>query len=151
MVLQRFSGTLCVDELHLCLASDPLDDLPVGFALVGANEQHMRRFLHNLARWGLRSEVVVSDGSSLDPELLAEIWPSAQHQLCVFHLLREVLEKVLAAVRRPRRAKARPPQPAATGPPGAARTDGPGEGGVRLETLLLDRQAGGEAEPGGVA
>jgi hypothetical protein len=113
MVRQRFSGTLCVDELHLgvytlLLASDPLADLPVGFALVGANDQeHMRRFLHNLARWGLRPEVVVSDGSNLYPQLLADIWPEARQQLCVFHLLRDVLDKVLAAVRRLRRAKAR--------------------------------------------
>jgi hypothetical protein len=113
MVLERFSGTLCVDELHLgvytlLLATDPLADLPVGFALVGANDQdHMRRFLHHLALWGLRPEVVVSDGSSLYPELLGEIWPEAQHQLCVFHLLRDMLNKVLDAVRRLRRVQAR--------------------------------------------
>ena len=113
MVLERFSGTLCIDELHLgtytlLLATDPLADLPVGFALVGANDQeHMRRFLRNLARWGLRPEVVVSDGSNLYPELLAEIWPDARHQLCVFHLLRDMLDKVLTAVRRRRRAQAR--------------------------------------------
>jgi hypothetical protein len=112
-VLERFSGTLCVDELHLgsytlLLATDPLADLPVGFALVGANDQeHMRRFLSNLARWGLRPQVVVSDGSSLYPELLAEIWPNARHRLCVFHLLRDLLDKVLDAVRRLRRAQAR--------------------------------------------
>jgi hypothetical protein len=81
MVLARFSGTLCVDELHLgrytlLLATDPLADLPVGFALVGANDKdHMRRFLGNLARGGLRPEVVVSDGSALYPEVLAELWP----------------------------------------------------------------------------
>jgi hypothetical protein len=113
LVLQRFSGALCVDELHLghftlLLATDPLADLPVGFALVGANDQeHLRRFLHNLARWGLRPEVVVSDGSSLYPEVLAEVWPGARHQLCVFHLLRDVLGKVLDAVRRLRRAQVR--------------------------------------------
>ncbi|HJT77987.1 MAG TPA: transposase, partial [Gemmataceae bacterium] len=112
-VLERFSGTLCVDELHLgaytlLLATDPLADLPVGFALVGANDQeHLRRFLANLARWGLRPEVVVSDGSSLYPEVLAEVWPGARHQLCIFHLLRDVLDKVLEAVRRLRRAQAR--------------------------------------------
>jgi len=112
-VLRCFSGTLCVDELHLgcytlVLATDPLADLPVGFALVGANDHdHMRRFLANLARWGLRPTVVVSDGSRLYPELLAEVWPAARHQLCVFHLLRDVLEKVLDAVRRLRRAQAR--------------------------------------------
>lgn len=111
-VLERFSGTLCVDELHLgdytlLLASDPVADLPVGFALVGANDQeHMGRFLRHLARWGLKPEVVVSDGSNLYPELLAEIWPDAKHQLCLFHLLRDVLEKVLDAVRRLRRTQA---------------------------------------------
>jgi Transposase len=113
MVLERFSGTLCIDELHLgvytlLLATDPLADLPVGFALVGANDQdHMRRFLHHLALWGLRPEVVVSDGSSLYPEVLAEIWPEAKHQLCIFHLLRDLLDKVLDAVRRLRRTQAR--------------------------------------------
>jgi hypothetical protein len=112
MVLQRFSGTLCVDELHLgvytlLLATDPLADLPVGFALVGANDKdHMHRFLRNLARWGLRPEVVVSDGSNLYPQLVAQIWPQARHQLCVFHLLRDLLDRVLAAVRRLRRAQA---------------------------------------------
>src|SRR5262249_7503821 len=83
-------------------------DLPVGFALVGANDQeHMGRFLRNLARWGLQPQVVVSDGSSLYPALVAAIWPDAQHQLCVFHLVRDVLDKVLDAVRRLRRAPAR--------------------------------------------
>lgn len=112
MVLQRFSGTLCVDELHLggytlLLATDPLADLPVGFALVGANDsEHMGRFLRNLACWGLQPQVVVSDGSNLYPELLAQIWPNAKHQLCVFHLLRDVLNKVMEAIRRLRRAKA---------------------------------------------
>src|SRR5688500_11530578 len=38
-VLEHFSGTLCVDDLHLgrftlLLATDPLSDLPVAFALV---------------------------------------------------------------------------------------------------------------------
>ena len=58
-VLEHFSGTLCVDELHLgkttlLLATDPLNDLPVAFALVGSNDRpHMRRFLQNLKIWGL--------------------------------------------------------------------------------------------------
>ncbi len=57
-VLEHFSGTLCVDELHLgrftlLLATDPLSDLPVAFALVAANDQpHMWRFLKNLKNWG---------------------------------------------------------------------------------------------------
>lgn len=112
-VRKHFSGTLCVDELHLgcytlLLATDPLADMPVGFALVQANDQeHMSRFLRNLAGGGLQPEVVISDGSALYPELLATIWPDARHQLCVFHLLREVLDKVLDGVRRLRRGQER--------------------------------------------
>lgn len=111
--LASFSGTLCVDELHLgkhtlLLATDPLSDQVVGFALVKVNDQaHLRRFLLTLSRWGFLPSVVISDGSSLYPGVLAEVWPAAAHQLCVFHVLQDVTDKVLDAVRRLRRACAR--------------------------------------------
>src|SRR4051794_38291458 len=43
LVIAKFSGTMCIDELHLgrftlVLATDPISDLPVGFALVGRND-----------------------------------------------------------------------------------------------------------------
>jgi hypothetical protein len=104
MVLEQFSGTLCVDELHrgrftLLLATDPLGDLPVAFALVGANDHdHMRRFLQNLKTWGLEPRVVITDGSNLYPAVLAELWSEADHQLCVFHILKEINKLILDAV-----------------------------------------------------
>jgi hypothetical protein len=107
--LERFSGTLCVDELHLgkhtlLLATDPLADEIIGFALVKVNGQaHLRRFLRMLSHWGFLPEVVISDGSNLYPAVLAEVWPRAAHQLCVFHVLQDVTDKVLDAVRRLRR------------------------------------------------
>jgi transposase len=112
-VLERFSGTLCVDELHLgrntlLLATDPIQDLPVAFALVAGNDKgHMRRFLGNLKTWGLVPEVVVTDGSNLYPTILAGLWPDARHQLCVFHVLKELHKHVLDAVRRLRRGLSR--------------------------------------------
>lgn len=108
-VLEHFRGTLCVDELHLgryalLLATDPLNDLAVAFALVASNDKdHMRRFLKNLKTWGLEPEVVVTDGSDLYPAVLAELWPSARHQLCVFHVLKDLHKLVLDALRRFRR------------------------------------------------
>jgi hypothetical protein len=113
MVLERFSGTLCVDELHLgrftlLLATDPVADLPVGFALVSRNDSgHMRRFLKGLKTRGLEPKVVVTDGSTLYPAVLAELWPAARHQLCVFHLLKDLNDLILKAVRRLARATAR--------------------------------------------
>jgi transposase-like protein len=112
-VLGLFSGTLCVDELHLgrftlLLATDPLADLPVAFALVDKNDQdHMRRFLQNLLTWGLNPKVVVTDGSNLYPAVLAELWPDADHQLCVFHVIKDINRLILDAVRRLRTAMSR--------------------------------------------
>jgi hypothetical protein len=107
--LQNFSGTLCIDELHLghrtlLLATDPLGDFPVAFALVSANDQdHMARFLNNLRQHGFLPHVVVTDGSNLYPKLLAELWPNARHQLCVFHVLKDINVCVFDALRRLRR------------------------------------------------
>ncbi len=112
-VLEHFGGTLCVDELHLgrftlLLATDPLADLPVAFALVDRNDQdHMRRFLKNLKTRGLNPTVVVTDGSSLYPAVLGELWPGADHQLCVFHAIRDINKLILDAVRRLRNAMKR--------------------------------------------
>lgn len=108
--LENFSGILCIDELHLgkftlLLATDPISDEIVGFALVRVNDQaHMRRFLLMLKYWGFLPRMVITDGSNLYPTVLAEVWPDAAHQLCVFHVLQDVTDKVLDAVRRLRRA-----------------------------------------------
>jgi transposase-like protein len=108
-VLQRFSGVLCIDELHLgkftlLLATDPVGDFPVAFALVSGNDQeHMGRFLRNLKRGGLEPKVVVTDGSTLYPAVLAELWPKAEHQLCVFHVMQDLNKLILDAVRRLRK------------------------------------------------
>ena len=113
MVLEHFSGTLCVDELHLgrfplLLATDPLSDLPVAFALVAANDQdHMWRFLKNLKNWGLEPRVVVTDGSNLYPAAIAEFWSEADHQLCVFHVIKDINKLILDAVRRMKKAMSR--------------------------------------------
>lgn len=102
-----------MDELHLgrytlLLATDPLQDLPVAFALVETNDQgHMERFLKNLKAWGLLPRVVVTDGSNLYPSVLARVWPQAAHQLCVFHIIKDINQKILDEVRRLRNAFAR--------------------------------------------
>jgi Transposase len=112
-VLEHFSGTLCVDELHLgrstlLLATDPLCDVPVAFALVDKNDHgHMERFLGNLKTWGLMPRVVVTDEANLYPAVLAALWPDADHQLCVFHVIKDINGLILDAVRRLKGAMAR--------------------------------------------
>jgi len=107
--LANFSGTLCIDELHLgkktlLLATDPIGNFPVAFALVATNDQeHMERFLRQLLLHGFHPRVVITDGSNLYPAVLAALWPQAQHQLCVFHVLKDVNQEVLDGLRRLRR------------------------------------------------
>jgi hypothetical protein len=82
--------------------------LPVAFALVDADDQdHMRRFLRNLKNWGPVPKVVVTDGSNLYPSVLGELWPDADHQLGVFHVIKDINKLVLDAVRRLRLAMSR--------------------------------------------
>jgi hypothetical protein len=112
LACKQFSGYLCIDELHLgdytlLLGTDPISDRIVGYRLVKVNDQaHMRCFVRTLQYWGFEPKVVVTDGSNLYPAVLAEVWPAAKHQLCVFHVLQDVMNKVLAAVRRLRRGQA---------------------------------------------
>jgi transposase-like protein len=107
--LNNFSGTICIDEIHLghrtlLLATDPINDFPIAFALVRTNDhEHMRRFLHNLNNHGFMPKVVITDGSNLYPALLAEIWPEARHQLCIFHVLKDINDHVFDALRRLRK------------------------------------------------
>jgi hypothetical protein len=110
---RHFSGYLCVDELHLgeftlLLATDPITDRVIGHRLVKVNDQaHMRCFLRQLQYWGFEPKLVVTDGSNLYPAVLKEVWPAARHQLCVFHVLQDITNQVLAALRRLRRRQAR--------------------------------------------
>ena len=127
---EQFSGTLNIDELHLgkftlLLATDPIANRIVGYSLVAINDQaHMRCFLRTLQYWGFKPTMVVTDGSNLYPALLSELWPQSKHQLCVFHVLQDITNSVLAGVRRLRR------QQAKRGNSGRKRARG-GQGGRR--------------------
>jgi Transposase len=110
---EHFSGYLNIDELHLgdytlLLATDPIADRVVAYRLVKINDQpHMRCFVRTLQYWGFEPKVVVTDGSNLYPAVLKEVWPTAKHQLCVFHVLQDITNKVLDGVRRLRGQQAR--------------------------------------------
>jgi hypothetical protein len=108
-VLEEFSGTLCIDEIHLgrrvvLLASDPVADNPIACALVSSNDaEHMLRFMQNLKNHGFSPHTVVSDRSPLYPSSIESVWPTARHQLCVFHAIAEINKLILNAVRECRR------------------------------------------------
>ena len=118
-IVESFSGVLCVDEVYqgeiaLLLAVDPAapeGDRLVGYPLVrGAVDQATTAaFLHGLAAVGIHPDQVITDGSTLYPSLLAEIWPQAAHQLCLFHETRRVTRAAAEVIRAVRQALPKPP------------------------------------------
>ena len=107
--LQELSGTLRIDAIPLgawtlLLATDPLHDFPVAFALGSQTDQdHLARFLRPRRDHGFPPRVVVTDGSNRYPTLLATIGPNAEPPWCVVHLRHDRTQEVLDAVQRWRR------------------------------------------------
>ena len=118
-IVESFSGVLCVDEVYqgelaLLLAVDPAapeGDRLVGYQLVhGAVDQATTAaFLRRLAAAGIQPDQVITDGSALYPSVLAEIWPTAAHQLCLFHETRRVTTAAAEVIRAIRKALPKPP------------------------------------------
>lgn len=104
-VKATFSGVLCIDEVHdggrtILFASDPLSNFTVSFDLVESNDQeHMNAFLQKLKDRGLEVQVAITDGSPLYKDSLQSYWVNLEHQLCVFHVIKEVNKLILDGVR----------------------------------------------------
>jgi hypothetical protein len=100
-VLANFSGVLCIDEVHdsgrtILFATDPLGDFTVSFTLVETNDQdHMNAFLQALKDRGLDVQVAITDGSPLYKDSLQRYWTDIEHQLCIFHVIKEVNKLIL--------------------------------------------------------
>jgi transposase-like protein len=120
-VIANFSGILCVDEVYqgelaLLLAVDsaaPDGDRLVGYALLPKTKEvdqgMVKTFLQRLRAAGVEPEEVITDDSRLYPAALAEVWPQAMHQLCLFHATRRVVRAVSEVVKHVRRALPTPP------------------------------------------
>jgi len=98
----------------------------------------MERFLEHLRAVGIHPEQAITDGSAQYPAVIAAVWPTAAHQLRLFHETRPIAKAVLqvaADVRatpaeppRIRRRRGRSPKPRPTGSGGTGcRTDVRGE------------------------
>src|SRR5690606_21705188 len=61
-------------------------------------EAFFRRFHAALEARGLSLQGVTTDGSALYPEPIATVFGDIPHQVCTFHVLREVVKAVLSAV-----------------------------------------------------
>jgi hypothetical protein len=112
--LADFSGYLAADELYdgpFCilwlvdnrtfkrLAYQVLSRAPTAKDV----EAFFRRFHEAVKGRGLTVKGVTTDGSALYPEPIAAVFGDVPHQVCTFHVLREVVKAVLSAVARVRK------------------------------------------------
>ncbi len=66
-------------------------------------EAFFGRFKAAVDARALRVRGVTSDGSELYPDAIAKVFPGARHQLCKFHVLKEIVSSVLRAVAKVRK------------------------------------------------
>jgi hypothetical protein len=109
VALADFSGYLAIDEVYdgpFCvlsvvdnrrcnrLAFRALDRDPTGDDV----RAWLKGLKGQLDKRGMKVRGVTTDGSSLYPEVLKELWPEARHQLCEFHVKKEITKAVLHAL-----------------------------------------------------
>ena len=113
-VLADFSGYIAADELYdgpFCVLSivDNRTFKRLIYEVLDHNPTHedmthfFRRFRKELDQRSLALRGVTTDGSPLYPEPLALIFPEARHQVCEFHVLKEINREILKAVTKVRR------------------------------------------------
>ena len=120
-VVNEFSGILCVDEVYqghmaLLLAVDPRapdGDRLIGYQLVHGtvNIDEVKGFLEQLQQIGIQPEQIITDGSNLYPAVLAQVWPKAAHQLCLFHETRHITKGAMKAINKLRQSLPTPIHP----------------------------------------
>ena len=112
--LSDFSGFIAADELYdgpFCILSvvDNRTYKRLAYhVLRGAPtakdvEAFFRRFHAALEPRGLTVRGITTDGSSLYPEPIAAVFGDVPHQICTFHVLRELTRAVLSAVAQERK------------------------------------------------
>jgi hypothetical protein len=113
--LADFSGYLAIDEVYdgpFCILSvvdnRRYNRLAFGVLDHDPTQDDVRAFLTEfkgqLTRRGRIVGGITTDGSSLYPKVLKELWPDVPHQLCEFHLLKEITKAVLHALAKLRKA-----------------------------------------------
>jgi len=137
------------------LAVDPAapeGDRVVGYQLVreGVDSAVVEQFLTRLAAAGIQPDEVITDGATLYPRVLTDVWPQAAHQLCLFHETRRLTTAAQEVIRQVRRTLPTPPPAATYGWGGPLRaqppSDNPADPAVQRWQARQDARRAGIAQ-----
>lgn len=113
-MLTTFSGYITADELYdgpFCVLSlvDNRTFKRLTYEVLDHDPSHddirrfFRRFKRQLDSRGLELHGITTDGSPLYPEPIREVFGEVAHQVCEFHVLKEINKEILKAVAQVRR------------------------------------------------
>jgi hypothetical protein len=108
-VLANFSGYIAADELYdgpFCVLSivDNRTFRRIIYEVLDHDPSHddierfFRRFQSLLKERGLELKGITTDGSNLYPEPISTVFGDVPHQICEFHVIKELTKAVLRAV-----------------------------------------------------
>lgn len=115
--MEGFSGYLAADEIYdgpfcILFAVDAKRQRRLAYDILerSPTQDDIRRFLGRvnqmLTARGLTVAGITTDGASLYPDPIREIWPNARHQICEFHVIKEITKDVLRVVAKLRKSLA---------------------------------------------
>jgi hypothetical protein len=107
--LANFSGYIAADELYdgpFCVLSvvDNRTFTRLAYEVLDHDPTHaditafLERFQATLQQRGLQVRAITTDASPLYPEPIAQVFGAIPHQLCEFHILKELTKAVLRAI-----------------------------------------------------
>lgn len=102
-----FSGVLCVDEVYqrdkaVLLAVDPHGSDPFLATQVVVGDlqpAHLEAFFRELEGAGIVPRQLVTDESRLYLPVVKKVWPEVTHQLCLFHVGKNMNERLTELLR----------------------------------------------------
>jgi len=147
--LADFSGYVAADELYdgpFCVLSivDNRTFKRLLFQVLDHDPDHpdiaafFHRFRMALRLRGLVLQGVTTDGSPLYPEPLHEVFGDIQHQVCEFHVIKELTKAILRAVAKVRKKLAERKLPAKRGRPATPQAKRAARKRQRLQQKIAD-------------
>jgi hypothetical protein len=147
--LTDFSGYIAADELYdgpFCVLSivDNRTFKRLVYQVLDHDPDHsditafLRRFQTVLAKRGLTLKGVTTDASPLYPKPLQEVFGNVRHQICEFHIIKELTKAILRAVAKVRKKLATRKPKLSRGRPSTAEAKRAVRRGQRLQQKIAD-------------